>query len=401
MVGQASVPARPRRQGRLRHYTRVAMTAQVVSVTREPKYAEIIQAWQAFWSLEDLGRPLWLIPTSPVLTATVTGLVPIPDLLQDKVVQLNAQLWLLDWRETAAIPDAFVPHLQPQGGVTVFASAFGCPVDFFTHTLPWAHPVIRESDPAEKVYELPPPAVDDGQLGDMLAFTDYFVAQTQGRYPVAMTDLQGPLDTAYLVWESSAFMLAMYTNPKEVHHLMRLVTDLIIRYVKAQRSRSPEFLPCHYPPLWLPDGRGIAVSDDGLAVISPKLYREFCLPYVNQLSEEFGGVMIHSCGNFVHQFDNLERVRNLRGINFGVTETPFAAVWERFGGKTAIIPHLGLNNDIHFDSNREYLEHVRRTKTHNRGLCVIVGPSERELKALDPASITRFVERVTDVLAAW
>jgi hypothetical protein len=377
------------------------MTTRVGSVTREPKYAKIIQAWEAFWSLEDGGRPLWLIPTSPVLTATVTGLVPIPELLQDKVVQLNAQLWLLDWRETAAIPDAFVPHLQPQGGVTVFASAFGCPVDFFKHTLPWAHPVIRESDPAEKVYELPPPAVDDGQLGDMLAFADYFVEQTQGRYPVAMTDLQGPLDTAYLVWESSAFMVAMYTNPKEVHHLMRLVTDLIIRYVKAQHSRSPEFLPCHYPPLWLPDGRGIAISDDGLAVISPKLYREFCLPYVNQLSEEFGGVMIHSCGNFVHQFDNLERVHNLRGINFGVTETPFAAVWERFGGKTAIIPHLGLNNDIHFDGNRQYLEHVRRTKTHNRGLCVIVSPSERELKALDPASITRFVERVTDILAAW
>jgi hypothetical protein len=377
------------------------MTTRVGSVTREPKYAKIIQAWEAFWSLEDGGRPLWLIPTSPVLTATVTGLVPIPELLQDKVVQLNAQLWLLDWRETAAIPDAFVPHLQPQGGVTVFASAFGCPVDFFKHTLPWAHPVIRESDPAEKVYELTPPAVDDGQLGDMLAFADYFVEQTQGRYPVAMTDLQGPLDTAYLVWESSAFMVAMYTNPKEVHHLMRLVTDLIIRYVKAQRSRSPEFLPCHYPPLWLPDGRGIAISDDGLAVISPKLYREFCLPYVNQLSEEFGGVMIHSCGNFVHQFDNLERVHNLRGINFGVTETPFAAVWERFGGKTAIIPHLGLNNDIHFDGNRQYLEHVRRTKTHNRGLCVIVSPSERELKALDPASITRFVERVTDILAAW
>jgi len=53
-----------------------------------------------------------------VLTATVTGLVPIPELLQDKVVHLNAQLALLDWRETAAIPDAFVPHLQPQGCVT-------------------------------------------------------------------------------------------------------------------------------------------------------------------------------------------------------------------------------------------------------------------------------------------
>ncbi len=376
------------------------MSTPVTSVTQERKYAEIIQAWDALWSLEDRAHPLWLVPTSPVLTSAVTGLVPIPQLLQDKEVQLKAQLALLGWREAADLGDAFVPHLQPQGGVTVFASAFGCPVDFFDHTLPWAHPVIRASDAPEKVYDLSAPAVDAGQLGDMLAFTDYFVRETSGRYPVAITDMQGPLDTAYLVWESSAFMEAMYTNPKEVHHLIRLVTDLIIRYVKAQRARSPEFLPCHYPPLWLPDGRGISISDDGLAVISPHLYREFCLPYVNELSEEFGGVMIHSCGNFVHQFGNLEQLHALRGINFGATETPFEAVWECFGGKTAVIPHLGLNKDTHFNGNREYLDHILRVKTHNRGLCVIVGPGEQELKRFDAASILRFVEYVKEALAS-
>lgn len=371
----------------------------VVSITAEPKWSEHIRRWDAFWSLEDIGRPLWMIPTSPVLTAATTGLVPIPQLLQDKEAQLNAQLGILAWRETADLGDDFVPHLQPQGGVTVFASAFGCKVDFFKHTLPWAHPVIGENDAPETVYELAPPAVDAGQLGDMLAFTDYYVAQTAGRYPVALTDLQGPLDTAYLVWESKAFMEAMYTNPKEVHHLMRLVTDLIIRYVKEQRARSPEFIPCHYPPLWIPDGRGISISDDCLAVIGPKHYREFCLPYVNELSEEFGGVMVHSCGNFVHQFDNLARIHALRGINFGASETPFEAVWHRFAGKTAIIPHLGLNKDIPFEGNREYLRHVLRTATDNRGLCVVVTPEELGPQAANPATLARLVEQVKEAFA--
>ena len=67
-------------------------------------------------------------------------------------------------------------------------------------------------------------------------------------------------------------------------------------------------------------------------------------------------------------------MRQLRGINFGASETPFEAVWERFGGKTAIIPHLGLNKDIHFEGNREYLQHVLRSASDNRGLCVIVDP---------------------------
>lgn len=376
------------------------------SVTREPKYAGTLRAWDALWSLEDVGRPLWLVPTSPVLTAAVMGLTPLPQLLQDKELQLSAQLRLLAWREAADLGDDFVPHLQPYAGVTVFASAFGCKVDFFKHTLPWAHPVIGESDPPQKVYDLTAPAIDAGQLGDMLTFTDYYVAHTGGRYPVALTDLQGPLDTAYLVWQSNAFMEAMYTNPKEVHHLMRLVTDLIVRYVKEQRSRSPEFIPCHYPPLFLPDGRGISISDDCLAVIGPKLYREFCLPYVNELSEEFGGILIHSCGNFIHQFDNLAQVRGLRGINFGAMEIPFEAVWERFGGKTALIPHMGLSNKSCFKDNQEYMEHILRTKTHNRGLCVIVAPDESNPKGFaptlrTPASMTGFVEQVKETLAKF
>jgi len=379
------------------------MNDKVTSVTQEPKYAARIENWKAFWALEDIGRPLWLMPTVPVLTAAMLQMEPLPKLFQDKDVQLKASLNVLNWLEVMDAGDDFVPHLEPYGGVSVFASAFGCEVQYFDHTLPWAHPVIKTNDPPEKVYELLAPKVTDGQLGQMLEFTDYFVAQTKGRYPIAMTDLQGPLDTAYLVWDSSAFMLAMYTNPKEVHHLMRLVTDLIVKYVKEQRARSPEFIPCHYPPLYLPDGQGLHISDDGLAVISAKLYKEFCLPYVNELSEEFGGISIHSCGAFVHQFDNLEKIHKLRGLNFGATETPFEAVWERFNGKTAIIPHMGLNNssgDVHFANTQEYMEHVLSIKTNNRGFGIIVTPTPED-HVVESGGIEGFVARCKETVARY
>jgi hypothetical protein len=351
------------------------MSDAVVPITSESPYKEAVARWQAFWSLEDVGRPMWMIPTTPVLTAAEVGLVPIRALLQDREQQLNAQVGLMQWRQSVDVGDDFVPHLQAQQGVTVFASAFGCQVEFFDHTLPWAHPVIGPGDAPEKVYELPVPAITDGQLGTILEWGDYFVERTAGRYALALTDLQGPLDSAYLVWEPAAFMLAMYTNPREVHHLMRLMTDLIIGFVREQRSRVPEFMPCHWPPVWLPDGRGISVSDDCLAVLSPALYEQFALPYLNELSDEFGGVFVHSCGNFVHQFDNLDKVHELRGLNFGASETPFEAVWERFGGRTAIVTHLGLNKDFHFDSEADYVRHVLRVKTHDRGLCVLVVPT--------------------------
>jgi hypothetical protein len=346
-----------------------------VPITSEPAYQEIVARWQAFWSLEDVGRPLWLIPSAPVLSVAELGLVPIHDLLLDRETQLNAQVGLLRWRQAMDVGDDFVPHIQAQQGVTVFASAFGCEVEFLDQTMPWAHPVIGPDDPPEKAYELPVPAVTDGQLGTILEWGDYFVERTEGRYALALTDLQGPLDSAYLVWEPSAFMVAMRTNPREAHHLMRLMTDLIIRFVREQRSRVLEFMPCGNPPVWLPDGRGIGVNDDCLTVLSPALWEEFALPYLNELSEEFGGVFVHSCGNFLHQLDNLEKVHNLRGLNFGVSETPFEAVWERFGGRTAVVTHLGLNKDFPFASEADYVRHVLRTKTHDRGLCVLVVPA--------------------------
>ncbi len=347
------------------------MDEKITPITQEIRYAGIIEKWKAFWNLEDLERPLWMFLTAPGLTPPALGEVSIPLFMKDKNIQLQEELKLLQRREKFSIQDDFVPHLQPQQGVTVFASAFGCLVDY-DHGLPWASPIIRQDDLPRKVYELPIPNVTDGQLGDMLKFTDYFVKETKGRYPIALTDLQGPLDTAYLIWEPTSFMMAMYDHPKEVHRLMRLVTDLIIKFVKEQRARCPEFIPCHFPPIYLPDGKGIAISDDCLDVLNSELYEKFALPYVNELSEEFGGILIHSCGNFVHQFDNLKKIHNLRGINFGATETPFDAVWENFGGKIAIIPHLGLNKKIHFSTSLEYVEYILKRKTTNRGLCILI-----------------------------
>ena len=118
------------------------------SITREPRFAQSIERWKAFWALEDIGRPLWLVPTSPAQTSALLGMCKLPDLVMDKEVQLKAELDLLQWRESFGVEDDFVPHLQPQGGTSVFASAFGCEVQYFDHTLPWAHPVIREHDPA-------------------------------------------------------------------------------------------------------------------------------------------------------------------------------------------------------------------------------------------------------------
>lgn len=340
------------------------------------------ERWKALWAMEDLPRPLWFVPATPVLAVSAAWLAKrrsVTGLFMDRDVQLEqslkfnrffrlAQRW---WSQ-----DDFVLHLQPQMGVGVFASAFGCDIQFPWDQMPWSRPAIKKGDPPQKVYDLKMPDVRDGLLGHILDFTEYFQEKAGDQYPIAMTDLQGPIDTAYLVWDSIDFMVAMYTHPEEVHHLMRMVTDLIIRFVKEQRARAREFVPAHFPPVYLPDGGGIVVSEDALAVLSPQTYQEFSLPYINELSEEFGGIVIHSCGNFEHQLPVLKKVHNLKGINFGVTETRFEAVWDAFGGRTCVIPHCSAEVIVEdFKNAEEWVAHVMKHKTGNKGLALMVIPA--------------------------
>ena len=62
----------------------------VGQICSEPRYKEIIARWESFWSLEDVGRPLWLIPTSPVLSVGATGRVGWRFLLQDRETRRTA-----------------------------------------------------------------------------------------------------------------------------------------------------------------------------------------------------------------------------------------------------------------------------------------------------------------------
>jgi len=256
--------------------------------------------WDALWALEDMPRPLWFIPATPVMALASKYLGQgrsVTTLFSDREVQFKESLNFVRFFSLVQkfwSRDDFVSHLQPQMGVGVFASAFGCQADFPDDQFPRVHPLMKTGEAADRVNQIEPPGIKDGQLGQVLEFADYFNKKAGKKYPIAMTDLQGPMDTAYLVWNATDFMMAMYDHPDEVHRLMRLCTDLVIDFVKEFKTRVDEMIPSHFPPAYLPDGRGITVSEDVLAVLSPDLYETFSLPYINELSEEFGGIMIHS-----------------------------------------------------------------------------------------------------------
>jgi len=337
--------------------------------------------WDALWALEDLPRPLWFVPADPMIALpaeylgagkSISRLYSDPDYQLAESLKFNKFAGRLQrfWAR-----DDFIPRLQPLFGQGVFASAFGCQIEFPDHQMPVNRPLIEAGSPSAAVYELPSPGVHDGLLGPMLEMVERFNHTAGDQYTIAMTDLQGPIDTAYLIWNSIDFMLAMTDDPDAVHHLMAKVTDLIIAFVKEYKTRVRDFTGTFFPPAYLPDGMGIEIAEDMLALISSEHYETFSLPYVNRLSEEFGGIFIHSCGNIEHQLGVLGKVHNLRGLNFGVSETRFEAVWGALGGVTVLIPHCSSEMMVaEFRNAFDWVEHVLQIKTHNRGLALMIAP---------------------------
>jgi hypothetical protein len=87
---------------------------------------------------------------------------------------------------------------------------------------------------------------------------------------------------------------------------------------------------------YMPTEMGIRVSDDVLAVISPKHYREFGVRYNNMLAREFGGIVIHSCGEFAFQVPTILETEGLRAIDLALPHINMQKLAEAAAGKVAL-----------------------------------------------------------------
>ena len=63
---------------------------------------------------------------------------------------------------------------------------------------------------------------------------------------------------------------------------------------------------------------GISISDDNLAVSSPRINRLFALPMNEQLALHFGGLAIHSCGVWTHTMSMLHEFQKITAIDCAV-----------------------------------------------------------------------------------
>jgi uroporphyrinogen-III decarboxylase len=211
------------------------------------------------------------------------------------------------------IESDFVPHLDPFEGVTILAEAFGCKTYVQNNGDPVvAEPIIKK---AEDVYTIQKPSKGNPTFRRILETLKLWDQISGGIIPIGTTDPQSPLDVLELLWDTNDFYISLYEKKKEVHYLLNIITDTFIDFYSRQLDivSNPAF-PVHLFPV-VSSNDGISVSDDQMINMSPELYAEFGVPSLNKVSKAFGGMYLHSCGNFMPFFKEIKSIQGLRAVN--------------------------------------------------------------------------------------
>jgi hypothetical protein len=281
---------------------------------------------EANWRLEDLDEVPFVVEVGPMHMGT-----------KKYYNNPDAEIeWTRDHeRKREGVYDYGFPNIKPNQGINIVAGAFGCECKPNDEADPWVKCLIREEN-AEDVYKLKVPDPVNNPCFEQ-AWKHIEALQKKSDIPLRVINVPSPLVTASLIWDYTSFIEATLTCPDEVHALLEKVTEATIGYVREMFKRITNLYGVSHEFWYVPREMGIRVSDDTAALLSPALYREFGVKYNAMIAREFGGIVVHSCGNVSNVAAAMMEIPGLRGLDFTIPQVAdWAKVRDAAAGKTAL-----------------------------------------------------------------
>ncbi|MHB1294613.1 MAG: hypothetical protein ACYC4R_06415 [Anaerolineae bacterium] len=130
---------------------------------------------------------------------------------------------------------------------------------------------------------------------------DLLEARSGGRYAVVQTLMRGPSDLAEAVLGPELMALSMYDAPDELRGFLDAVTDVFLQVLEAQRCRTTPVLGGYvsYFGIWAP-GTVVRTQCDASAILSPRQYAAWYLPYDERISQASAYSIIHLHSGSLH-----------------------------------------------------------------------------------------------------
>jgi len=175
------------------------------------------------------------------------------------------------------------------------------------------------------------------------------------RVYVSTPDLQGPMNTLALLIDQTELMCGLFSEPEIIKDALDKITDVIIEYVSKYINiiGADKVIGNLWPYIIFPAKYGISLTQDYMPLLSPEHYREFEIPLLKRISDKFGGVFIHCCGEYAH---HLEVLRNsgvfIRGIEAHYPCVKIGDIQKVFGNSIFCVPRVAPNGLAEFPGNK-------------------------------------------------
>ncbi|MGB9760730.1 MAG: hypothetical protein ACP5KW_11370 [Thermoproteota archaeon] len=140
--------------------------------------------------------------------------------------------------------------------------------------------------------------------------------ESENKFVVGTTDLGGVLDTLASLRGSKNLTVDLFKNPKRVLSASRKILDLWFHYydelyviLNGKNRGTDTWMGIWCPKKWYP------VQCDFSIMLSPKLFKEFALPLIQEQCKKFDYVIYHLDGAIQH-LDYLLSVEEITGIQW-------------------------------------------------------------------------------------
>jgi len=148
-------------------------------------------------------------------------------------------------------------------------SAFGTKCRWTANELPFAEKIIKTISDLNSL-EKPNPRTD-GLLPFVIGrLREYQKRIESAEHRIRFAVSRGPLNIATFLMGTTEFLMAIRTNPDEIHAFLTLITDFIVDWLRCQKECFPSI-------------EGIFILDDIVGFLGPQDFQSTALPYLKQV----------------------------------------------------------------------------------------------------------------------
>jgi uroporphyrinogen-III decarboxylase len=167
----------------------------------------------------------------------------------------------------------FMPGFWSEFGMCTEPSAFGAKCSWQENEMPFAEKILDDIKSAGSLSK--PNPKKDGLLPFTLNRLKHYQDQIgQHGHGIKFAVSRGPLNIASFLAGSTEFLMAVRTDPHDIHKLLGTITDFIIDWLELQIETFPSI-------------DGVFILDDIVGFLGEQDFREVALPYLQQIFKSF------------------------------------------------------------------------------------------------------------------